>query len=61
MKDSDFYYDRQTLYDEVWLQPVYKVPGDTGYPMLRLRKRAGRCESQCRAEDTGTRSRPDSN
>lgn len=25
MKGSDFYYDRQTLYEEVWTKPVYKV------------------------------------
>jgi hypothetical protein len=38
MKDSDFYYDRQTLYEEVWSEPVYKVAKRYGISKVAIAK-----------------------
>ncbi|NCB72089.1 MAG: hypothetical protein EOM45_10000 [Clostridia bacterium] len=38
MKDSDFYYDRQTLYEEVWSEPVYKVAKRYGISNVAIAK-----------------------
>jgi hypothetical protein len=38
MKDSDFYYDRKTLYEEVWTEPVYKVARRYGVSNVAIAK-----------------------
>ena len=38
MKGSDFYYDRRTLYEEVWSEPVYKVAQRYGVSNVAIAK-----------------------
>lgn len=38
MKGSDFYYDRRTLYEEVWAEPVYKVAQRYGVSNVAIAK-----------------------